>query len=286
VSASTGLAAKFGLPGLIWGFTGGLAVIQFTLIGHVLRSYPAGLNEPAALLGQFRRYWLLAVAGFVSPAAAWGDKWVMWLSGEGRAFGGFMRQYPLYDSAMFMAVLTMVPAIAMFTIFLKSDFLDHYRAFYQSVEQHDTLAQIRQTHRRIVSSLAEGGRQLLILQAVIAASVTLLAPAIIDLARLQYIQLGMLRLGTLAAGFHVTFIFASILLLYFDLRRSYLYLQLLFLITNAGLTGALLPLGLPYYGLGYFAASVLCFVVSAVTLYRALIRLPYLTFVANNPSVR
>jgi uncharacterized membrane protein len=197
-----------------------------------------------------------------------------------------MRQYPLYDSAMFMAFLTMVPAIALFTIFLKTDFLDHYRAFYQSIEQHDTLAQIRRNHRRIVDSLAEGGRQLLILQAVISASVAVLAPAIIELVRLQYIQLGMFRLGTLGAGFHVAFILASILLLYFDLRRPYLYLQLLFLITNASLTATFLPFGLAYYGLGYFAASALCFAVSALVLCRAVNRLPYLTFVANNPSVR
>jgi uncharacterized membrane protein len=113
-----------------------------------------------------------------------------------------------------------------------------------------------------------------------------LAPAVIELARLHYVQLSIFRLGTLGAGFHVSFICISILLLYFDLRRSYLWLQLLFAVTNVGLTAAFLPYGFAYYGLGYFVASALCFAVSAVTLYRSVNRLPYLAFVANNPSVR
>jgi polysaccharide biosynthesis protein PelG len=286
VTAGIALAVKFAMAGLIWGFTAGLAVIEFTLIAHVLRSYPAGPMQPTALLGQFRCYWVLAVAGFVAPAAVWGDKWVMWLSHEGRTFGGFMRQYPLYDSALFLAFLTMVPAIALFTMFVKTDFLVHYRAFYESIEQHDTLAQIRRNHQRIIGSLIKGGRQLLILQVVISASVAVLAPAIIEIARLHYIQLSIFRLGTLGAGFHIGFIFCTILLLYFDLRRSYLWLQLLFGVANVGLTAAFLPFGFAYYGLGYFAASALCFAVAVLTLYRAVNRLPYLTFVANNPSVR
>jgi polysaccharide biosynthesis protein PelG len=216
----------------------------------------------------------------------WGDKWVMWLSPEGRTFGGLMRQYPLYDSAMFLAFLTMVPAIALFTVFVKTEFLDHYRAFYASIERHDTLAQIRRNHQRIVDSLLGGGRQLLILQVVVSVSVAVLAPAVIELARLHYVQLSIFRLGTLGAGFHISFICISILLLYFDLRRSYLWLQLLFAVANVGLTAAFLPLGFAYYGLGYFVASTLCFVVSACTLYRSVSRLPYLAFVANNPSVR
>ena len=286
VAASIGLAVKFGIAGLILGFTAGLAVIEFILIAHVLRSYPAGPLLSAVPLEQFRKYWHLAVAGFVTPAAVWGDKWVMWLSHEGRTFGGFMRQYPLYDSAMFLAFLTMVPAIALFTIFVKTEFLDHYRTFYESIEQHDTLAQIRRNHQRIIDSLLEGGRQLLILQVVISASVAVVAPAIIEFTRLHYVQLSIFKLGTLGAGFHISFILISILLLYFDLRRSYLWLQLLFAVTNVGLTAAFLPLGFAYHGLGYFTASALCFAVSAFTLYRSVNRLPYLAFVANNPSVR
>ena len=57
-------------------------------------------------------------------------------------------------------------------------------------------------------------------------------------------------------------------------------------VVSIALTAALLPLGLPFYSLGYFTASILGFGIALVTLHRAVARLPYLTFVANNPSVR
>ena len=286
VAASIGLSVHFGIEGLVWGFTGGLAIVKFALIAEVLRRYPGGPIRPAALIGKFVPYWHLAVAGIVAPVAMWGDKWVMWLSPEGRAFGGFMRQYPLYDSAMFLAFLTMVPTIALFTIFVKTDFLEHYRAFYRSIEQHDTWARISQHHQQIGRSLLEGCRRLLILQAVVTVAAVVLAPGIIKLTGLHYVQIGMFRLGTLGAGFHIGFLCISVLLLYFDLRQPYLWLQLLFAAVSISLTTALLPLGFPFYGLGYFVASTLCFSVSLITLHRAVAQLPYLTFVANNPSVR
>jgi polysaccharide biosynthesis protein PelG len=286
VAASIALSVHLGMAGLVWGFTGGLAIVKFALVADVLHRYPGGPIQLTALLGKFRPYRHLAAAGIAAPVAVWGDKWVMWLSQEGRAFGGFMRQYPLYDSTMFLAFLTMVPTIALFAIFLKKDFLQHYRAFYRSIEQHDTWEQIGRNHRRIVRSLMEGSRRLLVLQAVVSATAVVLAPGIIKLAGLHYVQIGMFRLGTLGAGFHIGFLCISILLLYFDLRRPYLWLQLLFAVMSIALTAALLPLGFPFYGLGYFTASVLGFGIALVTLHRAVARLPYLTFVANNPSVR
>jgi uncharacterized membrane protein len=286
VGASFGLSVQFGMAGMVWGFTAGLALVQFTLVANILRTYPNVLVKPTALFKQFSRHWALGLAGIVAPAAVWADKWIMWLSPESRTFGGFMMQYPLYDSAMFLAFLTMVPAMSVFFLWVETDFLDHYRAFYQSIEKHDTMTQIRRNHQQIVRSLTSGARKLIIFQAVISATAVVLAPAIIGATHLFYTQMSIFRLGTLGAGFHVSFICISILLLYFDLRRLYLWLQLLFLVVSAGLTAALLPLGFTYYGLGYFVASALCFSVGAVALKRAVSRLPYLTFVANNPSAR
>ena len=199
VAASIGLAVKFGMAGLILGFTAGLAVIEFTLIAHVLRSYPAGPLLPAASLEQLD---LLAPGCRRVRHAG---------RGVGRQVGHVAvprgtdvwrthAPIPLYDSAMFLAFLTMVPAIALFTVFVKTEFLDRYRAFYASIERHGTLAQIRRNHQRIVDSLLAGGRQLLILQVVVSVSVAVLAPAIIELARLHYVQLSIFRLGTLGRG--------------------------------------------------------------------------------------
>ena len=92
VGASFGLSVQFGIAGMVWGFTAGLALVQFALVANILRTYPNVLVKPTALFKQFSRHWALGLAGIVAPAAVWADKWIMWLSSESRTFGGFMMQ--------------------------------------------------------------------------------------------------------------------------------------------------------------------------------------------------
>jgi uncharacterized membrane protein len=80
--------------------------------------------------------------------------------------------------------------------------------------------------------------------------------------------------------------FVSIILAYFDLRRSLIWVNLVLLITNGSFTWFTLDMGFAYYGYGYFLSAVVTLGFAYVLAVRALSRLPYLTFVVNNPAVR
>jgi uncharacterized membrane protein len=103
---------------------------------------------------------------------------------------------------------------------------------------------------------------------------------------MQYRQVGTLRLGVIGAAFQFLFITCSSLTLYFDRRAVFFVLQTMFLVLNAALTWALIPLGPNYLGLGFLAASAISALVAYLALARTLYRLDYLTFIANNPAVR
>jgi uncharacterized membrane protein len=90
----------------------------------------------------------------------------------------------------------------------------------------------------------------------------------------------------IGAAFQFLFITCSSLMLYFDRRVAFLALQTIFLVLNAALTYALLPLGPNYLGLGFLAASAGSGLIAYLVLVRTLYRLDYLTFIANNPAVR
>jgi uncharacterized membrane protein len=47
-----------------------------------------------------------------------------------------------------------------------------------------------------------------------------------------------------------------------------------------------MPLGVSWAGYGYFLASLLSFVVACLASIWCVKRLPYLTFIANNPGIR
>ena len=64
-----------------------------------------------------------------------------------------------------------------------------------------------------------------------------------------------------------------------------LAVQVLYLTLNGLLTWLTMEMGFPYYGYGYFVASLLTFVIAYGVCAWHVGRLPFLTFVRNNASV-
>jgi uncharacterized membrane protein len=276
----------YGLDGMLLGFDTGLAVILFGLIASVLAEYPYHVRKIFDFRGYFRKYWQLAASGLVYNAAIWVDKWVMWAAPEAVRLKSKMISYPDYDSAMFLAYLSIVPSIAAFVLSLETDFFEHYLKFYRGIQQHATFEKIQTNHRLLIRSILRGSRNFLALQASLCVTLIVLSPQIFSMLNINFLQIGMFRIGVLGAFFHVLFLTISIILSYFDLRRTTLKLQLIFLLSNGLLTYAGLRLGFPYYGYGYFLASLIAFATSFVELARFIGDLPYQTFVVHNDSVK
>jgi uncharacterized membrane protein len=123
-------------------------------------------------------------------------------------------------------------------------------------------------------------------QIAICALVAISTPVIVDLLGMQFRQVGTIRFGLVGAVCQFLFVTCSSLTLYFDRRIVFLVLQTIFLVLNASLTWALLPLGPTYLGLGFLAASTISALIAYLALVRTLYRLDYLTFIANNPAMR
>lgn len=284
--ATTALGLVAGPTGMVWGFSLGLAAIQFGLIARVFAEYPYRVAELFAFLGYFRKYWDLALLGLVGNLAVWSDKWIMWLAPERETVSGAMVIYSAYDSAMFVAYLTILPALTLFTVNIETRFFEHYQGFYRDIQQHATYDQIARNHKSIVAALLESCRNLVILQGAVCAVTIFLAPGIVGALGLHYQQIGMFRFGTLGAFFQVLFLFSTVILAYFDLRIRNLIAQTVYLAANAGFTLIFSSMGFAWYGYGYFLSSLLAFAIGYLMVADAVRRLPYFAFVANNPSVR
>ena len=240
----------------------------------------------AALCGAFLRYWPIALGGLFGAIGAWIDKWVVWLSPFGTTIQNNLLHAPLYDSAMFVSYLVVIPAYAAFVAHLEVKFFRNYRLFYNSILEHGTLAQIRANGRRLREETIASLSGITVPQLLICGLVALAAPAVIQLLDMQYRQVGTLRFGLIGAVFQFLFVTCSSLTLYFDRRIVFLLLQACFMILNATLTWALIPLGASYLGLGFLAAAAISALIAYLALARTLYRLDYLTFIANNPAVR
>lgn len=267
-------------------YNAGLALIVFMLAARIFAEYPYHLTTEFATRPFWSKYWELALGGLFYNGALWIDKWIMWYAPEATELPTKMRFFPDYDSAMFLAALSILPSIAMFVFSIETNFFHHYRRFYGNILAHASLRRIRHFHANILDAIVEGMRNLMLLQGVIAFLVILLAPQIFERIHLFFVQLSIFRLGALGSFFQVLVLLSMILLSYFDCRRANMWIALFYFISNALLTIGSLQLGYKFYGYGFFLASAMTFLVSATILFAHVRKLPYHAFITNNNSVK
>lgn len=279
------LAPLWTVAGMLTGFNAGLALILFTLVARVFAEYPTRGRLPFAFLSGFRRYRELALGALAFNGAVWVDKWVMWQAPEREQLKSGLLSYPDYDGAMFLAYLSIVPSIALFTLMIETGFFEKYHTFYSDIQRHVPYSRIESNHRQVISSFLEGARNFLVLQGSVSITVILLAPQIFEWAGINFRQLGIFRLGVLGSFFLAGFLFLTVVLSYFDQRRSYLKLSLFLLIGNGLFTLLSLRLGFPFYGYGYCLSSMAAFGLAFLAAARVISRLPYETFIRANTSI-
>lgn len=272
--------------GMVMGYDIGLTLIVFLLIARVFAEYPYRLTDDFAIVPFFKKYWELALGGFFYNAALWIDKWIMWYAPEAAELETKMRFYPDYDSAMFMAAMTILPSLALFVFSVETNFFNHYRRFYGNILAHASLRRVRSFHGKIIESILEGGRNLMLLQAIICFLAILLAPQIFELVGMFYVQLSIFRLGALGSFFQVLLLFSTIILAYFDCRKTNMWIFAFYFVSNTLLTLVFLQKGFEYYGYGFFLSSCVTFLLSAVLLFNHVRKLPYHAFITNNNSVQ
>lgn len=275
-----------GAGAMLAAFNVGLGYIGFTLIGRLFAEFPFAVHRPFAFLPYFRTKWPLAASGAAYYLGIWVDKWVMWVGPDRVTLPSGLVSYPDYDSALFLACLSVVPAMAVFVVHLETRFFEVYHRFYGEIGAHASLDRIRDNHEALVDVLRTGARQLIAPQIVLAIGLMLLAPVLFSALDIPYGQLGIFRIATLGAVFQLFFLLLTIVLSYLDLTRVALRLHVLFFAVNGLATAVTLHLGFQYYGYGYFLAAVVAFAAASVATLRSLDDLTYHAFVTGNTSLR
>ena len=291
VLASIGAAILgAGSAGIAFGFLSGLTVTFFGLTWRVISTFPQPVPDPLhgfqALNRGFADYWRLALGAFAGTAGVWIDKWIFWFSPASEQLSVGLVHAPLYDSAMFIASLGIIPALSAFVLRLETDFFERYQQYYATISSHGTFSQIEDARKRLHAFTLDNLTLITVAQIGICAVLALTAPLIIDALGLQFRQVAILRYGALGAVFQFIFIACSAMLLFFDRRPLYLGLQCMFLALMTGLTLVSVRLGEDYYGVGYFLACLIAAFIAYRCADRTFGNLNYLTFVGNNPSIQ
>jgi polysaccharide biosynthesis protein PelG len=181
----------------------------------------------------------------------------------------------VYDTAMFLAFLTVIPGMIFFAIHLETGFFERLRAYFRVLSGKSSYAQVEEARRNLIPVFLRGMRNLLALQGSVSLLTILLAPYIFSLPRFDFLQLGVFRIAVLAAFFQTLCLCLSTILSYVDDRKGFAIGQALFLGVNVLATLITWHFGFASYGYGFFAAALAAFTWFAWRVARQLQSLTY-----------
>ncbi len=276
---------------MTWCMTAGNMTTSIWLAARASVSLPSKPADP--FLGArnicrgLSRFPLLAIGVAAGAVGMWADKLVMWSSHAGTTVVAGLVYAPLYDSAMFISFLVVVPALAAFIIHVETGLYGHLTRFLDLVLQNGTLEEIQTAADRLGLLIRSSLFHLFIVQAAVSTCAILALPLIVETLGMQFRQIPIMRLGLLGSVFHLLFLLCCSVLLFINRQKAFCALQILFLACNGAATWAFLQLGSDYAGMGYLTAAVCCGLASYFWLDRTLCDLVYLTFAsATSVSAR
>lgn len=278
VGASLWLS-RYGVPGLLFGFLVGHAVLMFVLLGLVMRRYPGEGLVAFRFLRRGQLYPSLFLIGFVYNLAIWADKFLFWgnpLTSE--SVIGPLRASLIYDIPIFLSYVSIVPGMSVFLVRIETDFVECYDAFYDAVRSGDTLDSMEHLKDRMVHVVRQGIYEILKVQGLTVIVLILTARYLLEALGISQGYIYLFYVDVMSAGMQVLLMAILNVLFYLDQRKIALGLSFLFLISNALFTAITQQLGPNFYGYGFASAMLLSCLVGLSLLSAKLDSLEYETF--------
>jgi uncharacterized membrane protein len=272
---------------LLLAFNASFAITNLILLGNVVYRFGTKIVVDRKLKARLTRNWELPAAGLAYALGLWIDKIIMWHAAPsgGLVVAGALRTMPSYDTAMFWAQLSSIPIIAVFFVHVETRFSLMTHNYHTRMQQRATLRELNEIVSSVGTYVLSSMFALFSALAIVAGMMIMFSLVLMPELGLRPAYMGILRVSLCAMAFYTSAMFCFTFLLHLDLLRPALLIVLTFLVLNAALTLALLPLGADFYGYGNMIAAAASLLVGFSLVLRELSWLHYHAFVTNNPSV-
>lgn len=272
------LGYRTGLNGFLLGFTFGQGVCFFVLTTRIFLEFGYKSTHDYGYLSYLYKYSDLFFVGLFYYLGIWVDKIFFWNSSVGEEIIPGLRVFQDYDTPLFLAYVSVIPSMAFFLVQMETTFVHYYHAYYQSIRRRESLEEIQKKRIEMMKNITQQFQKFVVFQGVITGMIILFIYRIADAFFLNPAQMGILRIGLLAAFLQMGFIMIINILFYFDMRKDTAWLTVLFCFSNLILTYWTFQVGLPAYGFGYAGACGLSVLIGIFVLDGRMKALDYLTF--------
>jgi polysaccharide biosynthesis protein PelG len=221
----------------------------------------------------------LAWVGLMFNLGVWIDKFIFWFSDiTGTRVVGWFHASVIYDIPVFLAYVSVMPAMAAFLVRIEADFAGYYDAFYDAVRTGATLQRINAMRDMMVRSVRAGLSEIVKVQIVVVLLMLAFGAALLGALRISSLYLPLLLVDVIAASLQVLFLGLLNVMFYLDTRRDVLRLTALFVALNAFFTVLSIRLGPAAYGYGFALALLIATIVAVRTLDAKFAALEYETY--------
>ncbi len=272
------LEPLLGLHGRIIGYTLGVAACVFWFLAIILSEFDQYVRLSFDMLSYFKKYWDLALIGFVFNLGIWADKFVFWLDESSRTIVAPLTVHDFYEGPVFLSYLSIVPALAVFMVKIETGFYEHYRRYYQCVINKHPLSALLEAKEGMAAMLKASIREMFIVQGGLSVLCVVFAQEIIAVCGLSPTQAPLLRISLIGSFLQALMSLTVTILFYFDLRRRAFCVVLCYCVLNACFSQLSLWLGFSFYGFGYTYACFFSLMLGFYLLVKTMQDLEFITF--------
>ncbi|MFO1209999.1 MAG: exopolysaccharide Pel transporter PelG [Amaricoccus sp.] len=285
------LLSTLGTPSvevLLWSFALGLSIghhLMFTSTVGSVRVTGAGLIEAArAIWREVVRNHLLFFGVFFTMAGVWADKTVFWFSPDGMVAHSGLFHFAPYDSATFIAHLSMIPTLAAWYLFQQSELEPRVRAFWSLIGERPTYRLLSSRATELQEMIWRNVFRILFFQGACTIVLIMLAPQIVRMLSMRSDQIELLQISSVAMLLQSLFFLCTAIIMVCNRTRTFFRLALMFFVTTVALgVGFYLLVGVSAYAI--FFASLISATASFVFAFRAVGDFLFTIFVRENDGL-
>lgn len=275
------LSQSYGLQGLLHGYFIGQFGIFITLLWRVLQAFHSNLRPTLALFTIMKKFPALILIGFFYNLGIWIDKIIFWYSNAGEQVEAFLHASELYDNAMYVAYLTVIPAYTYFLVKVETEFYGYFRTFFQTILNKESLGFIEDKKEDICRTVRESLLGMTKIQGLVTLLCLLYSDEILTGLHMSHLSVIIFEKALVAIFLQMLLLTLMIFMMYFDVQKELLIVALVFVASNTLLTAYSIKLGIQFYGYGYYFANFLTLILAYIFLNQHLKSLEYRTFIGQ-----
>ena len=263
---------------LLFSYLIGLTLTVLLLMYNFLSTFYVSNGLEYDFIRYLNKYPSLVFVGLFYTIGLWADDIVMWFSIAGVSVFETYLYAPIYDNAVFLAYLTIIPSMVLFLVSVETEFYDTYKKYYGLTNKTGAYKEITHANSEMQKKIYSELLRTFQIQVLFSISIVIFAKPIFEFFNLSIISRDIFRVCTLGSLCNIFILFIILILLYYEMRRHAVTISFLFFFFNFLLTICFSGKGLDYYGYGFFFGSLIALLVAIFTLITLLTKLNYRTF--------